>query len=211
MLYSDQGTNWANRVREQVEAINADYIILFLEDFFLQTPVNQKEIEHCLDFMIKNDGHYLRMIKWPGPNKKINDENLVGEISAETPYRVSTQVAIWKKASLLNLMRPDESIWQFEIDGSKRSDRLYPKGFYGSWKDIMTYKHHVVERGKWFPWEARKFAKMNIGCDFTKRPIMSRKEAFLWRKNKLLAWVFRLIPFNIRKRMGGAIAELPNI
>ena len=33
-LHSGQGTNWANRVREHVELIDAEYILLFLEDFF---------------------------------------------------------------------------------------------------------------------------------------------------------------------------------
>jgi len=108
-------------------------------------------------------------------------------------------------------MKAGESIWQFEMDGSKRSDQLYPEGFYGTWKDIMTYRHHVVERGKWFPWEAKKFGSMNIGCDFTKRPIMSAKEAFIWRRNKLTASLFRLIPYTIRKKIGGPIAELPDI
>jgi hypothetical protein len=211
MLYSDHGTNWTNRVKEQIEAIGTEYIILFLEDFFLQDKINQKDIDYCLEFLHQCNGHCVRMIRWPAPNKKIQGEKLIGEISTGTSYRISTQVAIWRKSSLLNLMKTDESIWQFEIDGSKRSDRLYPEGFYGTWSDIMTYKHHVVERGKWFPWEARKFGKMNIGCDFTKRAIMTQKEANKWRKAKFVASVFRLIPLPIRKKLGKSLAEMPDI
>ena len=210
-IFSNQGTNWSNRVREHVEAIDAEYIMMFLEDFFLQSKINQADIDYCFRFLVENNGHYMRLIQWPGPTKKIAGEKLVGEIEAGIPYRVSTQVAIWKKESLLALMQPNESIWQFEGDGSKRSNQLFPTGFYGSWKDIMTYKTHVVEKGKWFPWDAKKFGRMNIGCDFSKRGIMTKREAFIWRKNQFIGDVYRLLPYSIRKKIGGNIAELPDL
>jgi hypothetical protein len=211
MVFSDQGINWSNRVREQIKKTEAEYIILFLEDFFLQSKIQQEDIDYCLSFLIRENGHCIRMIRWPGPTNHIQGNNKIGSIKTGTPYRVSTQVAIWKKSSLLELMQRDESIWQFEIDGSKRSDRIQPDGFYCTWKDIMTYKHHVIEKGKWFPWDARKFKKMNIGCDFSKREIMTRREAYKWRKAVFIASALRLIPVSIRRKMGKSYAEMPNI
>ncbi|MBC7947576.1 MAG: hypothetical protein H7Y42_06830 [Chitinophagaceae bacterium] len=211
MLHTDKGSDWTGGIIEMMQRIDAEYIILILEDFFLQNKISQSDVSYCLDFLARNNGHCIRMIQMPGPTGKIPGEKMVGEIAVGTTYRVSTQVAIWKKSSLLDLMRAGESIWQFEKEGTKRSETLHPTGYFGTRKDVMTYKHHVVQKGKWFPWEAKKFGQMDIGCDFTKRQIMTPTEAFAWRKTKFISFIFRLIPAGLRKKIGGDIAELPNI
>jgi hypothetical protein len=107
-----------------------------------------------------------------------------GRLEPGTDYRISTQAAFWRKEFLKEMILPGESIWEFEINGSRRSDN-YEDGFYGVKRDLLPYGHHVVQRGKWFPWEAWYFGRMDIGCDFSRRAIMPFGVTAEWLLRKM--------------------------
>ena len=52
-------------------------------------------------------------------------------------------------------------------------DRLNISNFQSVIKPVLTYKHHVIERGEWFPWSAWKFSRMKVGVDLEQRKVMS--------------------------------------
>jgi hypothetical protein len=116
------------------------------------------------------------------------------------PYRVSTQAAIWNRETLISLMSRPESIWDFEVRGTERSS-AYAAGFYGVWRDVFPYRHHVVERGKWFPWDAYKYRKAKIGCDFDRRITMTNAEAISWCAAKVRTALLAWIPWPARLRL----------
>jgi hypothetical protein len=64
----------------------------------------------------------------------------------------------------------------------------------------MTYDHHVVEKGKWFRNEARRFGRSQIGCDFGKRPIMTRAETLRWRYRMAQSHLLNLLPWRKRRQ-----------
>jgi hypothetical protein len=140
------------------------------------------------------------LVRRPGPTEALPGYPDTGVITPGEPYRVSTQAAFWRKETLLALMRDAESIWQFELEGSKRSS-VYNTGFYGTWSDILPYRHHVVERGKWFPWEAWRFGRQNIGCDFQARPVMPSSQTAAWCCRKLCSTLLNRIPWRKRLRL----------
>jgi hypothetical protein len=177
-------------VREELLALRTPYVLMSLEDFFLQSPVNTRDVLACLSAIQQLDGVMLRLIPAPGPHARVDGYPLVGRCRPGGPYRLSTQTAIWRRDALLELLRDGESAWEFEIRGNQRIHRR-SDGFYCTWKPVMTYRNHVVERGKWFRQEARKFGAMNIGCDFARRPIMSRREMLRWRYCKLRTTLLR--------------------
>src|SRR3972149_8436849 len=208
MIHAGGGNNWTNRVRQQILALDTPYVLMILEDFFLQSPVNTGDVLACLWALRELDGVMLRLIPRPAPDKHVKQFPMLGRCSPGALYRVSTQTAIWRRDALLELMREGESIWEFEIIGSGRCN-VIAEGFYCTWKPVMTYRHHVVERGMWFRNEARKFGRMNIGCDFTHRPIMSRWEMLRWRYCKTRSVI--LMPYfqhrALREWRAGAITR----
>ncbi len=207
VINAGHGSNWSNRVREQLEAIESPYVLLCLEDFFFRRPVPTSRVVEALNTLLRLNGHMVRLVRRPGPDKSLNAAPELGTIDLGAPYRVSTQTAIWRKETLLALMRPDESIWQFEIDGSRRSSS-YPGGFFCVWRDAMTYGHHVVERGKWFRKEARQFAKARIGCDFNARPTMTRAETLRWTSSKVGGMLLNLLPWRERLQLTKALRSV---
>lgn len=200
VIHAGHGANWSNRVAEQIAALETPYVLLCLEDFFLQRPVPTARVQFCLEALDRLAGHMVRLVHRPGPDKAIPGSPEIGAIDCGAPYRVSTQTAIWRKESLLALMRPDESIWEFEIKGSIRSSS-YRDGFFCVWSDVMTYDHHVVEKGKWFRSEARRFGRAGIGCDFSKRLVMTRAEALRWHCSITQSRLLNLLPWRQRRQL----------
>ena len=55
---------------------------------------------------------------------------------------------------------------------------------------------YVIERGKWFPWSAAKFKRMNIGVDLGSREVMGIFETTVWCLKKFLTpiWLMLIMP-----------------
>lgn len=179
------GLDWSTLLSRSLEMVETPYVLFMLEDFFLRSVVDSKLLQKNLDNMNRTSIEMLRLI--PSKKKSIQGKSFLNytNISLDESYRVSTQGAFWKLEVLKNLVRPGESAWEFEINGTKRSSLNQSSKFFSVNKAVLPYGHHVVERGKWFPWEARRYKRANIGCDFSRRGVMSWWEAFLWygRKN----------------------------
>jgi hypothetical protein len=203
-LRAGRERNWTNQLRCQLERLDTPYVLMSLEDFFLRRPVSTIKVQECLHALSTLHGHMLRLVCRPGPDRPVSGHPGIGSIDPGAPYRVSTQAAIWNRQSLLTLLREDESIWDFEIRGSDRS-REYITGFYGVRRNVLTYGHHVIERGKWFPWEARKFGRADIGCDFEARAIMTPQETGRWCLGKARSLILNSIPWKLRLRLIDAI------
>ncbi len=199
-VLSDQGTNWTNRVREHVAAVPTPYLLVVLEDFFWRRRTATAQVLELLDALRALNGEMLRLTNRPPPDEPVPGHPDLGRIRPGAPYRASTQAAIWRKAALLDLMQPGESIWEFEVAGSRRSDRSVD-GFYSTWRQVLPYDYHVVQQGKWFRHEARRFGRMGIGCDFTARPLMTRREALKARVEWMKSWFLHRVPWPARLRL----------
>jgi hypothetical protein len=197
-IHPGHGNNWANCVREYLAILDTPYVLLMLEDFFLRKPVETMQVVSCFEAMVKLQGMMLRLVPRPSPDLPVAGLPLIGQIKPGAPYRVSMQATIWHRQTLLDLMREGETIWQFEAQGSRRSDAM-GGGFYCVWRPVLPYKHHVVERGKWFRHEARRFERMGIGCDFSRRPIMTRCEMVRWSFYKARSCLLELLPWEQRQ------------
>lgn len=203
-IAAEHGNNWTNRVRDQLRKIDTPYVLMILEDFFLRSRVPTAEVLSCLTFIHETGGHMVRLVPRPTPDVPVPGQPAFGHILPGSPYRLSTQAAIWRRETLIAMMRDNESIWQFELAGSPRSAAM-PEGFYAVWKSVMTYGHHVVERGKWFRNAAAEFGPMKIGCDFTRRGIMTRSEMAKWYWGKVRNELLSLLPRTWRASLKEAV------
>ena len=179
---------WSKCFRRALERVDTEYVLLFLEDFFVSEPISTIEIVRHLHVLQELDGIVLRLFPQPSPDAPLSDHAGIGRIHPDAAYRVSLQVALWKRRRLLDLIRDEESIWDFELKGTPRS-RTMPDGFYGTYEPVISYRH-VVERGEWFRKAAEYYRTQPIGCDFTARPIMGRMKTVrkaLYRRRR--AWL----------------------
>ena len=189
--------NWSNSTLIQLEQIKTTYVLMLLDDFFIEQNVDNESVMAALDFAQRCEAHLVRLHTNPPPDRPTT-HSAFGEITLNAPYRVSTQAAIWQRTSLIALLKKGESIWSFEIEGTQRSRTIFENGFYGSWQSIITYSH-VVERGKWMPRAIKKYENMAIGCDFSARPTFEGKDLWLFRATRLKAEIVKRLPKTIHE------------
>jgi hypothetical protein len=174
---------WSRRLRFFLQNLNSEYVLLLLEDFFLDRPVSSVEVDAQVRLLRSRDGTALRL--FPNPPADYRRGGM-GVLHTRAAFRVSLQAAIWNRSRLLELLAGEESPWDFEIFGSQRS-RVWPSGFYCVLKPVIHYRH-VVERGEWFRSAARFYEPLNIGCNFAARPVMGMFKSGL---KKLANWCRR--------------------
>ena len=168
---------WSARLRFCLNQIDSDYVLLLLEDYFLDRAVSTPLLEEKLSLLARLSGGQLRLFPLPGPDHKLAGYPALGTIDPRATYRVSTQAAFWNRTHLSGLLVDSEPIWNFEWNATNRS-RSSNWAYYATYKPLLHYRQ-VIERGEWFRSAARHFGDRAIGCDFTARPVMSRRRALL--------------------------------
>lgn len=179
---------WSDVLRSGLSQIESSYILLLLEDYFVNLPVITGAVIENLRTLQLLGGTVLRLFPRPGPDTPLAEHPGIGCLDPGAPYRVSTQAALWDRTALLNLLRHNESVWDFEWNGTARA-RTQLDGFYSRYQAVVSYRQ-VVERGQWFRSAAKYYAGQNIGCDFAARSVMSPAIAFKktinrFRKNSI--------------------------
>lgn len=210
-LLSGGEHNWSNCLLKYLEQIKTPYVLIFLEDFFLREDVDTEKVAEVFSCFVKLKGKLMRIGRnkpWPsrGINEAFRHNPDIAAIKPGFPCRITLQVSFWEKQALIDLCRPDESIWQFETNGSTRSWK-WENGFYCTMEPIMPYRHHVVEKGRWFRRDAKYFSAFNIGCDFSKRPLMTRSETAKWILCKTKSFIIRRMTPNLWKSLFRGVAD----
>ncbi len=168
-------TTWSANLKRCLEQFPTDYFILLQEDFLFTKPVNTQRIRELVGYLRGRKGACLRLFPSPPPEKKMRDNPDVGELLKGASYRVSLQAAIWERDALYDLLKEDESPWELENFGSKRSD-LSDSLFLSiaernrkNWP--LDYFSTAVVQGKWVRVAMAICRREGITVDKTLRPV----------------------------------------
>lgn len=121
--------SWSSRIKNCLQKIDADTVILFMDDFILEGYVNQEQIKRYIQYL---DKRTAAIILAEVPNEKNEMYSAYPDLvlrSRYARYKTSLQCGIWNKKVLLNLLTDNEDPWEFEIFGNIRSF-LCDKEFY---------------------------------------------------------------------------------
>lgn len=102
---------FASNLKKAIEAIDSEYIIYLQEDYFLDKAVDQKSIEQHLLYCKLNNIDYMRLGM---PFIKGEPVECYSVNKLTDKYALCLQAAIWKKATLDNLLFEGWSGWDFE-------------------------------------------------------------------------------------------------
>tara|TARA_R110000824_G_scaffold104379_3_gene247820 strand:- start:567 stop:1433 length:867 start_codon:yes stop_codon:yes gene_type:complete len=121
---------WSSYLYNYFNSIEDDHVILTLEDFLPAAPPNLKVLESIVAHMKNNDSVGRFDLTWDlftncthTPYPSLNEDISLCEIPKKVEYRVSCQPAIWKRSFLLNILKGTNNPWNFEMHGSKLSDK----------------------------------------------------------------------------------------
>ena len=179
---------WGERMIRVLDMIPEKYILLVLDDFFLQAPVNERVIDSLVDLM-ENDksigSFQLKASRW------IQEGSSPVSVTNELHYAPLTDgwythfvPTIWRKETLRKWLRRHESIWGFELYGSHRASRWHYKERVFVVNSPVIYDYVWVEgcsaivNGKWIDSSViDEFVRKNrINIDLDKRGRISIEE-----------------------------------
>lgn len=176
---------WSKRLEALLKKIPYDYLIFMLDDFLLTEPVNVSEVERA--YGIIKDNPSIGMIQlWPQIIGQVEKRKIENAIECEypgyyllkkkMPYRITTQVSIWRKDYMLKILRKHESAWHFELLGTIRS-RFYREKVLVVKDKVMNYPDGgVIWRGKCCMENLSLFPEGLLKESFEKRGGIHREE-----------------------------------
>jgi hypothetical protein len=143
------GLTWSEIALNALGTLPHRDVLFMIEDFFLTRPVSSAAVEAQRRSLHALGGAYLRLVPLPRPNRRVAGHPGIGVHERGSRFRASLQAAFWDRRTLLDLLRPDESIWDFEREASVRSAAIAAP-FYATWWFTLRYVNAVVA-GRWTP------------------------------------------------------------
>lgn len=182
-LYPNASPPWGRRMLETLKRIDSEYILLFLEDFWLDAPVDDAFFRRCLEHMEENpDVAVLSFQRTHGPNIRDGRFERFERRPQEAEYRFNCQAAVWRRERLIKFIRPHESPWEWEVLGSIRSSR-YRDGFYTlieGEKPVFSYDllhGGAIHRGRWNRGVVEPLARRyGLQIDYSRRGVWEERE-----------------------------------
>jgi hypothetical protein len=131
----------------------ADYVLLFLEDFLLTSAVDTARVVELAEIARRERVGCLRLaaglpLALP-PTCELSEFPGLGVVGTGDPYRVTLQAAFWRIETLRRLLAPGLSAWEFEQIGTHMSEGL-DDIFWAVMKPAIEYDQ-AIEKGKWKP------------------------------------------------------------
>ena len=200
---------FGSNTKRALELIKADYVILFLEDFFLNDIVDNVMVNDHLIHCIQNNIDFLKI---DSSDIIYRDELRIGDsLYCANPlnrrYSLNTAIAIWKSDVLHSLCVEGFTAWDFERKGinyiRKNNLKIKSETILSTSFGKMTVKKicgpGAVCKGRWTI-EGVKFLKENGFSDLiTKRETQGKFTRYLesFYTPNLIFW----IPFGLLLRI----------
>lgn len=166
-----QDRGWAANLLYALEQIESPYILYAQEDYWLNALVNSPVISDYVQWLDADIADYIRLYPAPPPTLAFAGDDRLGVLEPHAEYRTSLQMALWRKSVLQALLRPGETPWQFEVQGSQRS-QVYAERFLCVQKRQhgIQYLFTAIVDGEWSP-KAFEYAEQEeVDIDFENLP-----------------------------------------
>ena len=167
--------SWSERLLAALSRVHTPYILFLQEDYWLTSPVDTERVQDYVRLMERDNLSYIRLLAIPPPSRGSASDPRLGIIARDGAYRTSSQIALWRREVLSELLVPGESVWQFELEGTPRS-RRYGDTFlsvkaHGDdpyyWG--MYYLCTAVNGGRWSRAAKRYAETEGVAMDFSQR------------------------------------------
>lgn len=188
-LLVGEDVGWSKNLKKALESLPHQYVFLWLDDLLLKEKIHTERIEQVFQNALEKQVNFLGLSG--KPQGSVFVDQYMGEITPGSLYRVSTVLSLWNRGFLQEFLDEKESAWEFEINGSYRSD-IFPR-FYSTHKQEIAV-HNAVIRGKWRRSVLRSLKKNKIEVDMHSRKVFSWKEEFVFFLKTIRTKVLFLFP-----------------
>ena len=141
---------WSGGLRVYLDTLEDKHILLMLEDYYLDKPVDVEKIHNIHGMMLEDE----RIVKVDLTDDRLKvdytdyhtNDFIVSDLN--TPFLASVQAAIWRVDFLKAILNKNDNAWQFEKN--KRTKTYLNKNkavILGSHKPPMSYINAVGGEG----------------------------------------------------------------
>ncbi len=123
-IFNSGNIPWSDRVLKVLDTIESEYILFFLEDFFLMSPVKTDVLNSALSLLNENED--IGFISF-NPDIDSNAWKTKGtygkyftELKKVSIARINAVAGLWRKDFFVEMLKSGESPWEFELNGTKR-------------------------------------------------------------------------------------------
>ena len=169
---------WTERIKASLEKIDTEFVLFFLEDFFLLSPVNPQSWQQALDCMKKHPDVGFMCFHPNGPfnqplrHRSVIDTNLY-ETKKNENFRINATVGLWRKEFLLQMLFRDGDAWYFEWSATKLSKYSNYKTTFWDRESVRIFDYEInlssglgIFRGKWLSGNKKLFETYHLTVNF---------------------------------------------
>lgn len=126
--FSEGSTHFSPVLISALEKIDSEYVMLFLEDYFVINEVKEQTIFNLVTIMKENKIDYLSLMAYEYQNwepLKINykeyglPQNILRKFDYAYLYMFSVQPSIWKKESLISILKHNPTVSVHDFDTTR--------------------------------------------------------------------------------------------
>ncbi len=196
-----ESSTWSKRVLNACEVINTKYVLLLIDDIFFKEKIDLSELEEYLGSMVILGLKSLKLFYEPNfkPELLIPGTEKLGVFNFGAMNRINTHATIWEVSFLQDILDPEESIWEFEVNGTFRSNTTFFIG--GVTSAFLNYELGVV-KGRWERRTISRLHKKGYSQFLTKRGKLSMVDTLKrFLVLKVLNFFIYKLSINLRKRI----------
>ena len=160
---------WTKRIRETLQEIDDNQILIMIDDCFIRNKVDVKRIDYARKHLKGN----IAMFNF---EKSFDTNDIETTLKGfkkrkhNSPYEVSIMCGLWDKEKLLDVIKEDSNPW--EVEGKQNNcgyDYYINSGNYIIDWGYVTYIFTGICKGKWCRNIVPFFEKEGIVIDYEKR------------------------------------------
>lgn len=156
VILTGKGKTWSAMLAEALECISTPYVIMLMNDYYLESKVDTQLILKRLAEAKERDALNYRLC--PDPPRAVKN----------TAYAISCKAGIWNREFLRALALKTKSAWEFERYGSFMFDESDPRPILVTEKQEFPFLD-VIHKGYWEPFGLELMKREGIEFDYSKR------------------------------------------
>ena len=191
---------------EALDRIDTPYVMLLMDDYLLERPVDNSLIMKRFEQMQRLDAANLRLIPNPKGGRTVED---LQEYPKNTAYCVACQAGFWARDYLRDIAARTKSAWEFERYGSFAVGGEKRPLLHTATKEFPFVD--AVHKGHWEKFGVRVCRENGIDLDFRERGLPPMKARIV---EGVKALIFAIVPttwlVRVQNRFGLGAKEKPH-
>ena len=182
VINTPQKTTWSQRLKNVLNQIETEFVLLIIDDYFLKAPFDKERFEKVLAYLRENIDVGVVDIapRWASSEAEVqynlshNDIEDNFYVRERDEWNITLVPTVWRKQFLTDLLRAHEDVWTFEYYSGMRAKKTGMRvvRFVTHTPTIYEYDYQIwtgmgITRGQWLPKNADFFRQHGISVDFS--------------------------------------------